>query len=81
MVQKSNVCIIKGLHIQQIFILQLFKVHSISVQDFVFIRIYFFSAPVIFFNLEECRDDLKCSEFGTSGNLTKLAISKMQKFE
>ena len=40
----SNVCIINGLHMHQIFILELFELHrvQISVQDFVLIDIYFF---------------------------------------
>ena len=44
MVQMSNVCIINGLHMHQIFILELFELHrvQISVQDFVLIDIYFF---------------------------------------
>ena len=44
MVQMSNVCIINGLHMHQILILELFELHrvQISVQDFVLIDIYFF---------------------------------------
>jgi hypothetical protein len=44
MVQMSNVCIINGLHMHQIFILELFELHrvQISVQDFDLIEIYFF---------------------------------------
>ena len=43
MVQMSNVCIINGLHMHQIFILELFELHrvQISVQDFVLMGIYF----------------------------------------
>ena len=42
-VPNSNVCFIKGLHMHQIFILKLFEHHRHiqSVQDFVFIVIYF----------------------------------------
>ena len=44
LVQMSNVCIINGLHMHQILILELFELHrvQISVQDFVLIDIYFF---------------------------------------
>jgi hypothetical protein len=44
MVQMSNVCIINGLPMHQIFIMKLFELHrvQISVQDFVLIEIYLF---------------------------------------
>ena len=43
MVQMSNLCIINGLHMHQIFILEFFELNrvQISVLDFVLIEIYF----------------------------------------
>ena len=69
MVQMSNVCIINGLHMHQIFILELFELHrvQISVQDFVLIEIYFLYCYSEFLNLEEFLNCIKCTELSKIG--------------